>query len=449
MTLKFIKYIRLISFTVSAFFITSCEDPEDIGLSLQDQSDILNSDLVDTITISTSTVLLDDINTSTVNVFLVGAYDDPSFGNVSASSYFQLLLSSENQDFGSNPTCDSIKIFLDYNGYYYGDTLENQSIEVYKLTEAVPDDSSSTINTTLTTEASPLGTTDAGFVVTPTFGDSLVEIDLSTSYGNEIIAAGNTTNDLFVNSVYGLKLQPASGDFNGAVVGFLAEYSSAFSQDSRVVLYYHNDTDTSTFDLYLTSEAARFNNIQADRSATPLSSLVSLGDEVATSSSSDQGYIQAGTGLVNKLTFPHLQSFINEAGNVAINRAEILLYPVDGSTSGEHNEPPLFITMYKNDGNQILTDADGVAQIVANDDFNINPDASIREFTYDESIGAYRMRITQYLQDLVAGIESNNGVLLVPTINATRVSRTVFFDNNNVTNPAKTLKLLVHLTKLD
>ncbi len=443
MTSKTIKYLRLISIAISAFFVASCDDPDDIGLNLQEQDDILNAKLVDTLTIETETVLLNDINTSTVTVLLTGAYDDPYVGDISANTYFQVLLSSENPDFGSNPMCDSIKLFLDYNGYYYGDTSETQTLEVYKLTEEIQDDSSYTINSTLNVDPTAIGSTYPGFSVSPTISDSIVEISLNATYGDEIIAAGNTTNDLFVQSIFGLSVRPTSGDFNGAVVGFFA------GGDSKVVLYYHNDTDTSTFDLSISSSSMRFNNIVADRSSTSLSSLSSEGDALSTATTSNQGFLQAGTGLATKIFLPNLQQFRDSVGTVAINRAEIVIYPVDGSVTGEHNEPPLFLTMYKTDNtNLILEDANGDAEVIPND-FHTVYGSGIQEFNYDEDENVYKLRLTQYIQDLILENETNGGMLLVPTINSTRVTRFTFYDNANLSNPAKAMKLLLYFTKLD
>lgn len=444
MNSKLIHHTWLIFCAISAFFIVSCDDPDDIGLSLQEQDDILNAKLIDTVSVNTTTVLLNDINTSTVQVLLTGAYDDVNFGNIVSNAYFEILLSTENPDFGSNPICDSIKLFLDYNGYFYGDTTESQTLEVYKLTEQMDDDSSYTVNSTLNVDPTILGNTDAGFLARPNTGDSIIEISLSSAYGDEIIAASGTTNDIFVQTINGLSLRPTAGNYDGAVLGFLA------ASGSKVVLYYHNDAGNATYELAINGNSQRFNNIVADRSATALSGLTSEGDNISTSITSNQGYFQSGTGLVTKLTFPHLQKLSDSLGTIAINRAELIIYPVDGTINGEHDESPLFLTMYISDGsNAILENSEGTPQIVPNDIFTASGGVGLKEFNFDESSGTYKFRITQYVQDLIYGNQDNNGVFLVPTINSTRVSRCLFYDQQNLVNPSKAMKLLLYYTVLD
>jgi hypothetical protein len=89
--------------------------------------------LIDTLTVSTSTMKFDSIVTSESTRILLGKYTDTVFGIVTASSYMQFLPDSYTID--SEAEFDSIVMVLGYDQYYYNDTLQKNSIHIKKINE--------------------------------------------------------------------------------------------------------------------------------------------------------------------------------------------------------------------------------------------------------------------------------------------------------------------------
>src|SRR5690606_6796026 len=82
----------------------------------------------------------------------------------------------------------------------------------------------------------------------------------------------------------------------------------------------------SSLTLNLTYNNPKFYTIEADRSGTPIAGLgnQSYGTEITGTLS----YVQAGTGVMTKLSFPGLENFLTDMKDgeqIIINKAEILI----------------------------------------------------------------------------------------------------------------------------
>ncbi|RYG99793.1 DUF4270 family protein, partial [archaeon] len=107
------------------------------SFTIADTDDFSLSDsLPDTLSFTTEVnIKNDDIVTSNQSYLFAGAYNDPEFGDISANAYTQLILKDESRA-GTYTAIDSVVMTLSYD-YYYGDTTENQTINVYELTGAL------------------------------------------------------------------------------------------------------------------------------------------------------------------------------------------------------------------------------------------------------------------------------------------------------------------------
>lgn len=143
--------MKIISLALTVLFIafltSSCNKPEPFGAELLD-SDKLDTEFTDTITIVASTVLGDSISTFDLSrgfelgTFLCGDLVDPIFGKTSASIYAKFGLNGnpnwilENQD---SVFFDSLVLGLRYYAILGDDTAE-QSIQVHELDEILADE---------------------------------------------------------------------------------------------------------------------------------------------------------------------------------------------------------------------------------------------------------------------------------------------------------------------
>ena len=130
------------TFLSGIFLFSACNKADStLGLNALDPSDLLNATQVDTFMLETYTVVEDSVITDNPAFSLLGSYNDPQFGTFDASFYTQLRLSGINPNFGdiSTITVDSIVLGLEYAGYY--GKFNQQTIEVYQLTESIDLDS--------------------------------------------------------------------------------------------------------------------------------------------------------------------------------------------------------------------------------------------------------------------------------------------------------------------
>jgi len=112
------------------------KDPSDIGLSLQNENEIINGNIIDTVSLKAFTIKEDSLSSDERTYSLLGSFLDPIFGYSEASFITQMRLPSSNASFGTNPVADSMVIYLDYRSYY-GDTTISQTFDVYEIEKSI------------------------------------------------------------------------------------------------------------------------------------------------------------------------------------------------------------------------------------------------------------------------------------------------------------------------
>ena len=447
-TFSFLSYLTVACFST---LLISCDEPGDAGLELQQEEGFLNSDLIDTFNIEVSTILDNrEIPSQNTAFLVVGAYNDADFGHVACATYFQLRLSEENKVFGSNMTCDSVKLFLDYftttdlEPHIYGDTTKVLPIEVFKLTEGIDPDLTYYTTSFVASESTPLGTAN-DFIPAP-LQDQELEVNLGCTYGDELIANANQNNDEFLNDIHGLKVAAVDGT-DASIIGFNATLDS-----SRVVLYYHSDVDTSTYNFDINSSSKTFNQIDGDLSSSVLAGLVEVGDQIESAALGNQFYLQSGTGVRALLKFPTVAQFMKDNGPITINKAEIIMNVVDGTTSGLHDEAPVLLRAYEPEGTLIKRDENNADVQIFHEEYvlfeALNFNNGQTNFVIDEE-EQFVFPLTYLFEELAHGDRESVDLIVSPANNSTRVTNGRFYDANTTINGEKALKLKLYYTKLE
>ena len=101
-----LKWLGIIS-----LFLSSCDDPKEIGSDLFSVEVGLN--YTDTLTVNSSTVLIDSIYTGANNSLLLGSYFHPELGYVT-SDVFAQIANADTLNSKENSILDSLKISLLY-----------------------------------------------------------------------------------------------------------------------------------------------------------------------------------------------------------------------------------------------------------------------------------------------------------------------------------------------
>ena len=405
-----IKWLGIIS-----LFLASCDTPKEIGAELFSVDVGLN--LTDTLRVESSTVLMDSIQTGGSGTLLVGSFQHPELGTFQ-SSFFAQISNADTLSAKATSILDSVRLNLVYTGYQ-GDTLQPQTISVYKLRDSLSLSSSYFTNSSVAFDPNPVAThTFKPRVIKAksSNGDSLkldtLSFRMSTALGNELIkkysdktlSGGGKT---FRATFPGFYVKSTSAS-KAALLGFSPLYST-------MTLYWRNPGETTRYELSYyfslstrlsTEVQARFNSFQITKSGA-LAALVKPGDVVPSTRTNNTTYVQSGSGIVTRIKLPTLLN-LKGKNNVAINKAELILSGVDGldlnNTLGQ-------LTLLQADGNnKPIRNTSGLGYIIS------EGGGGIQIANYNAAFNSYTFNVTTELQSIMAGRKSNMGYLVTPTL---------------------------------
>lgn len=420
--------ILLVSISIS---ITSCDESSVVGLDVQPANDLLNVDYQDTTTLITKTLKVDSLRTDETLIItadaLLGIYQDPVFGEATASLYTQLRLPTNNPLFGTSPVIDSVVLSLVYDPAYYGKRQRvEQKVNVYQVLEDIKGENSYYSNKTLTVNALDLAN-NYGFVPEPSKSITILNevlkpqlrIPLDTAFGQTILSNQTTanlaSNAAFQSFMKGLYITTKNTAGLNYSEGNILHFKMADAQ-SKLTLYYHNVSDDSLkYDLSLGS-VARFSFFTHDYSTGIDANLAAqLSTTPPPPAQNDVVFIQAMAGVKTTIELPYLMNWIN-AGAIAINKAELVikadLTPNATYLLDTFAAPTKLVLFGINDDgtNYVLPDA--------------NEGDNYFGGTYNSTTHEYRFNIARYIQQVLTGKRKNNGLHLLAgsgAINANRV----------------------------
>ena len=257
--------------TILAVTLAACEAPKEIGLPPEVIAEV---QFTDTLTVRTSTVLLDSVRTSNTQQMLSGLYRDPIFGQVTAQPFFEvggalnLNLNSDGTVNTNTYVYDSLTLEIAYS-YLYGDTLRPFEVNLHRLKDTLLTGKTYYNNSSISYDPAPIATAK----VTPKpSSDNTIKFNLPAALGKEIMDLSGkpegATAAKFIQAIKGFTMVSSSG--NNMVVGF-----SPSSGGISLNLYLHNSADTiALFRQFFVSK--RFNQVKADRQGTALSQIQPL-----------------------------------------------------------------------------------------------------------------------------------------------------------------------------
>ena len=389
---------------LSFFLFSSCrKSPETLGKSILPESAQLKIFYGAWDGMYGYSVLEDSVRTDQLSKNLLGSSYDSVFGVTTANVATQFTLTKSGVDFGVNPQLDSLVLYLRYNGELYGDSLSTQKLHVYELNQDISIDS--TYSSKSVFSYYPQDYADLSYVPDP--HDSVVMAEdtlppqmiinlsnISPELGQKLLNADTTIlsgDSTFRDYFKGLYFKSEPVTSNGALfsVNFLLS-------GSQMVLYYHNDENDSlqfTFKVY--NGLARANTYEHDYSASPqdFRQQVLEGD---TALGTEKLYVHGAGGVKTILKIPDISNYF-ESDKVALNEVKLVL-PGYGSISSKAPESLALVKITEDGGYLPLID-----QYEGNDYFG---------GTYKSSSNEYVFRITRYMQSILSGTETNNGLYL-------------------------------------
>ncbi|MBK7173258.1 MAG: DUF4270 domain-containing protein [Bacteroidales bacterium] len=427
---------RFILFLLSVPVIFSCtKDLSEIGLDLVSPDELIKLGYSDTISISAFSVQEDSVRTYNLSYALIGQMNDPVFGKTTADWYTQIRMAKEPTYFGDTPVFDSAFLILPYLSAY-GDTLSNMTLKVYELSESIIDSVHNYSNHTLTyNENVPLGEltftprpTDSAYYSGSTQAPA-IRIPLNSAFALKVLHADTsnlTTNTEFLEYFKGIAViaSPQEGANSGAIIKMKIVAGS-----SKIEMYYHNETDTSTYNFGINTDCKRFNHYGHEdyQSASPMLTQQLEGDTML---GGQFLFMQAMGGIRVKIKFPFLNNW-DDAQKVVIHDAQLIL--TNGSTSSTFTAPnQLALYPVADDGTLYpfqLPDAD--------------QGSAYFDGYYNSTGGTYRFRLARYVQQILNGSQKNNGLFLIIPSASIVSDRLVL---NGVQSPQSALKLYIKYT---
>ncbi len=349
---------------------------------------------VDTLSLAVYTEALDSLVTSESEQLLLGCHRDERLGAIRAVPYFQLGPEESYELDEQFTTYDSITLHLDLNGYSYYDTLRPLTFRVHALAEDLePEDEEVLYNTAaFDYHSTPLGTYT--FRPRPRQQDG-IEVRLHDEFGRRLFSlAQEGAEELsgsfsFLNYFEGLVLVPDTVG-NAAMLGL--------SRTAELRVYYRNSANLPVQEealVFTTGNLTAYSRIQADRRGT---SLAGLEETIRSTRTSNEAYVQAGTGLVLRVEIPYLRNLLEEYGELVVSSALLKMYPVEYDYQANTPLP----------GDLIATPVDG-------DNVVIGPEllsrlAEDREFKRDTY---YEFNVTDFVIRQINTAEFNDNALLI------------------------------------
>lgn len=430
--------------------LTSCDESSVVGLDVQPANDLLNVGWQDTTSLITLTTKADSLRSDGLlvanGVGLIGKYIDPIFGVSTASMYTQLRLPTNittASNFGLNPVCDSLVLYLEYEGSSYGKRdIKPQKLNVYQLSADMSTTADYYSSNTISRYPLDITSGNAGKIFTPNPNDSVARIYMDMSLGQLLLnnggsttLTGNLSSDAAFRSFFkGLYITTENTSTLASNEGDIVSFKMG---SSKLSIYYHNaatPTVHSHYDLALGS-VARFNHFAHDYTSADTGIINQLSATPPTNSANV--YIQSMAGLQTKVEFPYLMNWA-DSGAIGINKAELV---IKADTSNpvalcDTFPPPTALIIFG-------IEDDGITTFPVPDAFE---GSSYFGGTFNHATQSYTFNITRYVQQILDGKRKNNGIYIVASNGVLYANRVIL--GGGASSSGRQMKLNITYTKL-
>ncbi|WP_271770365.1 DUF4270 family protein [Aquimarina algiphila] len=406
----------------------ACSKEEDIP-TLEVGQDFTSSNVrvisIDTFTVELSTYKIDSITTSSPSRILVGQYIDEIFGITIAKSYMELT--PESYSIPNDAKLDSIALILNYDNYFYNDTLKTSSINVHLLKDEVrPEDDVFYNTSTIPYEEAPIATKN--YKPEPIREDSLhisIPIDIGQTLFDKIQEGDINDKEELRNELKGFALLPGELD-NSSIIGFSTDNTVTYLRFFYTLEDSEFEDDEQTFDLGINvseSFPTYFNNIQSNTDGTFFTTLTDQEINLSSTESNNRSYIQAGVGIITKIQFPTIKKIQEIPGTGTIVDATLRIKsPLQVYSNILPIRDSLFVNnidQNNNIGNQL---ANGTNNVFATID---ESDKEFNEIVYEIPIGVYLE------SEISEAPEIDNGIAIFPQNFNDTVNRIVLEGENS------------------
>ena len=340
--IRFSSNVTIFLLFISLFFY-SCDESSQLGLEVQPSSDkieIFNASLnqnSSTPSFLLTTESVDSLRSDESSSLLLGAIDDPIFGENLGAFITNLSLSQSNIDLGNNPVVDSVVMSYSYSGYY-GDLASLTDIAVNYTDLFIYKDSVYYSNHQFNNSAGGSEDLLINFTISSDTSTSpKFKMNLENSLGQQILDLGNNgliDNETF-QSNFGLLWFNNFSPQSNAII-----YLNPSGSNSEFKIYYHNDdSDSLHLDFVLDGESARINLFNEK----PISNLLIDGSK---------SFVQSMAGFQTKIELQNIDLIDSLLMNKAINKVTLSFNVTDDSEYISHEN--LSLVRVDSSGNNVF-----------------------------------------------------------------------------------------------
>ena len=325
--------------------LVSCNQDDSFVIGnnwIDSETIILN---IDTLTVRSSTIKFDSMIVD-ANKLLVGYYEDEIFGKTKSEIFTQII--GPNFELDDEAIYDSIALILNYNNYFYNDTLSPQKLNIYQVIDDIKPENEYYYNTTQFNYNNLIGTKT--YIPRPIGKDSL-HVSINYDFGYDIFSRiqNHEINNLdaFLDEYKGILIQ-ADIEESKSIIGF--------NKDSFLRFYYTIEDDSGdingTWDFPF-NPTNSFNHIESDREETIFENLTNQEVILPSVQTGNNSYLQSGVGIVTRIDIPYIKSLYNIHGKGTIIDAKLKL------------------SLKQNESNQLLYTKDSLSLYLINNNSEI------------------------------------------------------------------------------
>lgn len=392
---------------MSLFLFNACEESGTFGLGEESITPV--EFVLEDIDVKSSVVLLDSVVSSDVGRGLFGELNHPDFGQSVFTAYTGLSANTTLQpDISEDAVFDSLQISFQL-GYIYDTTDSNRDLEISFTSIDEPYLDLNYINTDAF--AKGMRTFGSGTVKINTL-DSIYTIAGNKDWGREIFELVRAKDDKvtdqtnFRNFFPGFAIDAALGTQN--MFGFNP------GQNFQLSFFYNepNEDNSERIVRNFTMNGVNVPNsysFEANRSGSSYSNVTEQNVEFDTPLKG----VQAGSGIVTKLDFSALETFVESKDKIIINLAELTVGPIEDIQDG--TEPPSFLFLFITDETNTLIPSNRGFRAIQQDGSNpIGKDFPVQLF-YNPETRTYSASITTFVQSYNRGDFRRNELFLYPS----------------------------------
>lgn len=397
-----------------------------------------NISYIDNYTVELATYKVDSFITSGNSSFTVGYHKDLLFGTVTAASYLQINLPSENPLKNKNVFFDSLIIILKPNGEYYGDTLLPFKVDAHRLTNKIEnDDGTTNFYNPRKFPYNPAILGSLTKVIRPK-KDTAITIRLSDIFGQELLQklkVNNTDiqdNTNFINYLNGIVLEPDT-TITKSIYYFGQKNASGIMR-----LHYHlmgafSEEKQLDFPLETNNQ---YNNLDYNYTGTNLSIFTPFKKQLKQSSlTGHKVFVNSNMGTCAKISFPRVLQLKELYPFIKVMKAELVIAPSPDTYKYPYQLPSGMYLYITNENNVFIRKLGHSSAPLTGNLYIDKLYGEDTKYTYD---------ITDFINQVIEeGKFSKSALMLVPTVenSATHIQRIVI--NDQTLNKSIQLKLYV------